>query len=130
MGRMGHVGRRIKLAALAVLGTALLAVIGVRSEGGPTPEEYIRPVLADEENVEFEFGEPIVDGDRAAIEWWAVVTENGKQVSLAGTSVVRFDENGRALEQTDYWGQTEGRTPPWDAWGRQRSTGSSPKAGG
>jgi hypothetical protein len=31
---------------------------------------------------------------------------------------VRFDAEGRAVEQSDYWGSADGRTPPWDGWGR------------
>jgi hypothetical protein len=75
-------------------------------------------------------GDPIVAGDRAAIEWWAVVTQDGKQSSLAGTSILRFDEDGLTVEQTDYWGESEGRTPPFEGWG-QTPSGSDPvKAGG
>ena len=91
-----------------------------------SPIEYARSALGDEEGEpEVWMGEPIVAGDRAAIEWWAVIVENGKQVSLAGTSVIRFGEDGRALEQTDYWGQTDGRTPPFEGWG-QTPSGSDP----
>jgi hypothetical protein len=45
------------------------------------------------------------------------VIENGKQISLAGTSIIRFGEDGRAVEQNDYWGEADGRTPPWRGWG-------------
>ena len=83
------------------------------------PIEYARWALAEEEGEpEIWMGEPIVQGARAAVEWWAVVVENGKQISLAGTSIVRFDDAGRVTEQADYWGQADGRTPPWDRWGR------------
>ena len=64
-------------------------------------------------------GNPIVSGDRAAIEWWAVVNEKGEKVSLAGTSILRFADDGRVVEQSDYWGNADGRTPPWRGWGRQ-----------
>jgi SnoaL-like domain len=85
------------------------------------PIDYARWALAEEEGEpEVWMGDPIVSGDRAAIEWWAAVIEHGNQVSLAGTSIVRFAEDGRALEQTDYWGQADGRTPPFDGWGRTR----------
>jgi hypothetical protein len=81
------------------------------------PIDYARWALAEEEGEpEVWMGDPIVSGDRAAIEWWAVVMENGKLVSLAGTSIVRFDADGRAVEQADYWGMTEGSTPPWPGW--------------
>jgi hypothetical protein len=82
------------------------------------PIEYARWALGEEEGEpEVWVGDPIVAGDRAAIEWWAVVIENGKLISLAGTSIIRFDEDGRAVEQNDYWGQADGRTPPFPGWG-------------
>ena len=82
------------------------------------PIEYARWALGEEEGKpEVWMGEPIVAGDRAAIEWWAAIVENGKPVSLAGTSVIRFRADGRAVEQTDYWGQADGRVPPFPGWG-------------
>ena len=82
------------------------------------PIEYARWALGEEEGKpEVWMGEPIVAGDRAAIEWWAAIVENGKPVSLAGASVIRFRADGRAVEQTDYWGQADGRVPPFPSWG-------------
>jgi len=90
------------------------------------PVEYARWAFAEEEGEpEVWMGDPIVDGDRAAIEWWAVVTENGTQISLAGTSILRFDTDGRTVEQTDYWGHADGTTPPFKGWG-QTPSGSDP----
>jgi SnoaL-like protein len=83
-----------------------------------SPIDYARWALGEEEGEpKVWMGDPIVTGNRAAIEWWAVVTENGRLVSLAGTSVIRFDEDGRAVEQTDYWGQADGGVPPFPGWG-------------
>jgi hypothetical protein len=94
------------------------------------PIEYARWALGEEEGEpEVWIGDPIVAGDRAAIEWWAVVIENGKLISLAGTSIIRFDEDGRAVEQNDYWGEADGRTPPWQGWG-QTPSGSDPTTAG
>ncbi|MFL6029790.1 MAG: nuclear transport factor 2 family protein [Gaiellaceae bacterium] len=95
------------------------------------PIEYARWAFAEEEGEpEVWMGDPVVDRDRAAIEWWAVVVDSGKQVSLAGTSIVRFDEQGRALEQTDYWGTTDGRVAPWEGWGQTPSASDPDKAAG
>jgi hypothetical protein len=83
-----------------------------------SPLEYARWAFAEEEGEpEVWMGEPIVAGQRAAIEWWATVIENGKHVTLAGTSILRFDAGGRVTEQSDYWGQADGRVPPWEGWG-------------
>jgi hypothetical protein len=82
------------------------------------PLEYARWAYEEEEGQpEVWMGDPLVAGDRAAIEWWAVVVENGEEVSLAGTSWLRFGEDGRVIDQHDYWGTTPGRTPPWEGWG-------------
>ena len=72
---------------------------------------------AEEGEPELWWGEPIVVGDRAVVEWWAVACEQGELTSLAGTSWLRFGSDGRVVEQHDYWGQAPGRTPPWAGWG-------------
>jgi hypothetical protein len=100
-----------------------------REPGGPI--EYARWAFGEEEGEpEVWMGEPIVTDDRAAIEWWAAIVENGKQVSLAGTSVIRFGDDGRAVEQTDYWNQADGRIPPFKGWGQTPSGSDPAKAGG
>jgi hypothetical protein len=82
------------------------------------PLEYARWAIAQEQGEpEVWMGDPMVLGDRAAIEWWACVIENDKQVSLAGASIIRFGSDGRVVEQHDYFGQADGWTPPFDGWG-------------
>jgi len=69
-----------------------------------TPEDYIVPTLAEEESAECEFGEPIVEDDRAAVEWSAKTRLNhGGSEKLAGVSLLRFDEDGLVTEQRDFW---------------------------
>lgn len=68
------------------------------------PREYIEPTLAAETSAECEFGEPIVDGDRAAVEWRAETKlEDGGEEKLAGVSLLRFDADGLVVEQRDFW---------------------------
>ena len=82
------------------------------------PLEYAAWAYEEEEgDPEVWMGEPLAVGETAAIEWWAVVVENGEDVSLAGTSWLRFDDDGRVVDQHDYWGTATGRTPPWEGWG-------------
>jgi hypothetical protein len=83
-----------------------------------SPLDYARWAFAEEEGEpEVWFSEPVAAGDRAAVEWWAVAIENGELVTLAGTSVLRLGEDGRVVEQADYWATAPGRTPPWAGWG-------------
>jgi hypothetical protein len=68
------------------------------------PRDYIEPTLAAEESAECEFREPIVDGDRAAVEWSAETNlKDGGTEKLAGVSLLRFDADGLVTEQRDFW---------------------------
>jgi SnoaL-like protein len=68
------------------------------------PQDYIEPTLAEEEAADCEFGEPIVDGDRAAVEWSAETKlKDGGTERLAGVSLLRFNEDGLVVEQRDFW---------------------------
>ena len=74
--------------------------------------DYARRAFADEELVECRFGEPVVAGDRAAVEYWAVLSAGGDEEALAGIALVRFGPGGKVLEQRDYWSMEPGRRPP------------------
>jgi hypothetical protein len=80
--------------------------------------EYVSQAFHEEENVRVWMGTPVVEGDRAAIEWWATLVEGGVETTLAGTSVLRFDDDGLVVEQRDTWNQVDGRREPPDGWGR------------
>jgi hypothetical protein len=68
------------------------------------PRDYIVSTLAEEESAECEFGKPIVDGDRAAVEWSAETRlKDGSIERLAGISLLRFDAQGLVVEQRDFW---------------------------
>jgi hypothetical protein len=78
---------------------------------------YTRSQFEIEESIECRFGAPITSGDRAAVEWWASWLENGRDLTLAGTTVLRFDPEGRVVEHVDYWVEREGRIAPFSGWG-------------
>lgn len=93
----------------AVLSTAPFRVPyrgpdGVRS--------YVARVFGEEERPQVAMGKPIVDGDSAAIPWWATLREEGIEVTLAGTSLLRFDASGLVVEQWDTWNITQGHHHP------------------
>jgi len=80
------------------------------------PREYVAWAFADQAEAECAFGEPVVDGDRAAVDWWAAVTAaDGTVETIAGTSLLRFGEDGLVVEQRDAWAAVPGRheLPDW-----------------
>jgi ketosteroid isomerase-like protein len=82
-----------------------------------SPLDYARGAFEEEgEELELWWGEPLVSGNRAAVEYWAVLRENDELVSLAGVATLHFGADGRVAEQHDYWASMPGRTPPWPDW--------------
>jgi hypothetical protein len=78
---------------------------------------YLTENFAIEQDVECWFGEPVAgDGDRAAVEWWATLLENGQRLTFAGTTILRFDADGQVVDHRDYWNQVERREPPYPDW--------------
>ncbi len=73
------------------------------------PRDFVVRAFSEEELAEPWFGDPIVAEDRAAVEWRAYVRENGRDVTLAGTSLLRFREDGQCVEQRDAWAVEDGR---------------------
>lgn len=74
--------------------------------------EYVTRVLGEEEDPQVWVSVPIVQGDRAAVSWWASLREEGADTTLAGTSVLRFDAEGLVIEQWDAWNTLDQRRDP------------------
>jgi hypothetical protein len=76
---------------------------------------YVAGAFAEEESADARFGQPVVAAGRAAVPWWARLVENGAPITLAGTSLLRFDADGLVVEQWDTWNQSDGRraAPEW-----------------
>jgi ketosteroid isomerase-like protein len=80
--------------------------------------EYALSAFADEDSVECWFGQPVASGERAAVEYWAVITSAGEEETLAGTAILRFGPDGRVTEHRDYWAMQAGSRKPGEDWGR------------
>jgi hypothetical protein len=79
------------------------------------PREYAAWAFADQTDVELRFGAPVANGTRAAVDWWAVITEGAVVETIAGISLLRFAPDGRVVEQRDAWSSAPGRVelPAW-----------------
>jgi ketosteroid isomerase-like protein len=77
---------------------------------------YLGENFGVEEDLECRFGEPVVDGDRAAVEWWASWLENGEPLTLAGSTFLRFNQDGLVVDHRDYWNEVPRREPPFAGW--------------
>jgi hypothetical protein len=84
-----------------------------------TARGYVERAFGEEDLVEAWFGEPVVDGRRAAVEYWAILAEDGRELTLAGAAFLRFERHGRRVtDHRDYWTMEEGPRKPPPGWGR------------
>ena len=80
------------------------------------PRSYLDWAFAAQKRADCRFGSPVVAGDRAAVDWWAVITaRDGTEETVAGTSLLRFGADGLVVGQRDAWATLEGRheLPHW-----------------
>jgi ketosteroid isomerase-like protein len=89
-------------------------VFRVPERGIDGVRRYLTREFGVESEVECRFGEPLAAGDRAAVEWWASWIEGGKPVTLAGTTVLRFDDDGLVVDHRDYWNSVDRRESPFE----------------
>lgn len=87
-------------------------------EGREGVLEYARWAFTDQERlVGCWFAEPVVAGDRATVEYWAILVERGEEVTIAGVALLRFAPDGSVHDQRDYWSLESGRREPPPGWG-------------
>jgi hypothetical protein len=82
------------------------------------PRAYAEWAFSEQHDAECWFGTPLVDGNRATVEYWAVVSFEGRDETIAGITVIRFDDDGFVAEQRDYWNAQDGRHELPDGWGQ------------
>lgn len=86
--------------------------------GRPAIAEYWRRSLGQQRDTEVHVGEPLLSGRRAAVEWWAALTEDGEAASYSGTLFLTFDEDGLCRSLREVWTREPGRQRPYQGWGR------------
>lgn len=78
---------------------------------------YWTEVTSVQSDVTVLMGEPFVDGDRVAAEFWTRMAVNGSPVTLAGCLLLEFDETGLCRRLREYWNFAEGTREPPVEWG-------------
>jgi SnoaL-like domain len=79
---------------------------------------YWARATTDQQDVRVRFGDPIVDGDRVAVEWWAVMGAGGDPTTLAGCLILTFAAGGRCRELRECWHMAEEILDPPADWDR------------
>jgi ketosteroid isomerase-like protein len=108
------------------------AVVGLFTEDATYRSHPLRPVhdghdgiaaywtraTSGQRAVRVRLGDPIADGDRVAVEWWATMTADGDPVTLAGCLLLSFAPDGRCRALRECWHAADEVLDPPPDWGR------------
>lgn len=78
---------------------------------------YWAAAVATQEDRDIRVGSPVVEGSRAAVEWWAVIRENDVDSTSTGSLFLVFDNEGRCRSLREVWAEQPGRGAPYPGWG-------------
>jgi nuclear transport factor 2 (NTF2) superfamily protein len=83
---------------------------------------YWRRATEDQRDLDLRFGEPILQGFRVAVEWWAIIRSAGETGvweagTLPGCLYLIFDDEGHCIELREYWHWQDGVVSAYDGWG-------------
>ena len=80
--------------------------------------DYWTRATSTQEELDLRFGDPVVEGSKVVVEWWAIMRDEGAWITLPGCLLLRFAEDGRCEELREYWHVEDGRHEPHPGWGR------------
>jgi hypothetical protein len=80
-------------------------------------EAYWRQVTSTQQDIRVRMGRPLIQGNRAAVEWWTTMEQDGADVTLPGCLLLVFDDEGKCQSLHEYYVFTEGRLDPPPEWG-------------
>jgi hypothetical protein len=79
---------------------------------------YVQKEQTEQGTVSVRMGNPLIDGDRVAAEFWVTATKGNDEASIAGCFVAQLDETtGLCTRFREYWFDLEGRIDAFDGWG-------------
>jgi ketosteroid isomerase-like protein len=79
---------------------------------------YLRKEAAEQGDVIVRMGDPVIDGDRVAAEFWVSATSGTGAATIVGCLVARLAEDGRCAFFREYWFDVEGQRGPYEGWGK------------
>jgi ketosteroid isomerase-like protein len=78
---------------------------------------YVRNEAVEQGRVSVRMGNPVIDGDRVAAEFWVTATSGRGDATIAGCFIARLAQDGRCVFFREYWFDVEGRIGAYEGWG-------------
>lgn len=91
---------------------------GTAYTGHDAIADYWTRATAGQRDIQVRFGDPIVDGDRVAAEFWATMRSDGGPVTVAGCLLLAHAADGGCRSLRECWHETGALLAPPPDWGR------------
>jgi ketosteroid isomerase-like protein len=78
---------------------------------------YLRKEEAEQGQVSVRMGNPVIEGDHVAAEFWVTATSGSEAATIAGCFVARLEPDGRCAYFREYWFDVEGHASAYEGWG-------------
>jgi 2-polyprenyl-6-methoxyphenol hydroxylase-like FAD-dependent oxidoreductase len=78
---------------------------------------YFQKEATEQGEVSVRMGNPLVEGDRVAAEFWVTATNEGEVATIAGCFVARLASDGRCSLFREYWFDIEEHAGAYTGWG-------------
>jgi hypothetical protein len=78
---------------------------------------YLQKEAAEQGQVSVRMGDPVIDADHVAAEFWVTATSAGEDATIVGGFIARLGPDGRCSFFREYWFDVEGHTGPYVGWG-------------
>jgi SnoaL-like protein len=78
---------------------------------------YIRKEADEQGQASVRMGNPVIDGDRVAAEFWVTRTSGGEDWTTAGCFIARLGPDGRCEFFREYWFDAGGHMSAYEGWG-------------
>jgi hypothetical protein len=92
--------------------------LGMAHTGQEAIADYWTRATAGQQDVQVRFGDPIVDGDRVAAEFWTTMGGDAGPVTVAGCLLLALVPGGRCRSLRECWHETGTLLAPPPDWGR------------
>jgi hypothetical protein len=92
--------------------------LGMAHTGHDGIADYWTRATAGQQDGQVRFGDPIVDGDRVAAEFWTIMRSDGSPVTVAGCLLLALVPGGRCRSLRECWHETGTLLAPPPDWGR------------
>jgi ketosteroid isomerase-like protein len=78
---------------------------------------YIRKEATEQGEVSVRMGDPVIEGDRVAAEFWVTGTSERGAATITGCLIARLESDGRCASFREYWFDEEGHVSAFEGWG-------------